>query len=710
VPRGSFGGDILRKIYFIILLIVCLPFPRIADAQILLDDTLEIRNISRDAEYIEDADKALSFDEIRRNRSLKWIKSENDYINFGYSRSQYWFRFTADNNKKMTLSWLLEIDYPSIDSIELYLPEETGNFTIRKTGDSLPFSSRDMIYMNYIFIINQKPGPMTLYIRMSSVDSINFNLNMLSHDYFLKRLYKDLPIYWLYFGLMIIMALYHILFFVTTRDRGYLYLSGFIFTYAMFELNLKGFAYQYLWPDTPWLTNHVTPFLFSQMILWTNLFLSEFVDFRNIMPRFGRIHFPLSIAVSSALGVLSLFFFDRITFFLISSYAVPNVIIIWFVGIYFSFIKKPPNRQARIALLAFTPFALAVPLLSFAYLGILPVSFLTRGVLQIGTALTIVLLSFGMADKINIMKKVIQIGEKRYRHLVESTSDIIFTLDDNNTILGINSAVEKHLGFKPNELVGTGFLDLIVETWSAKINIVRQMVLENISDLKNKKSLNVQFRVTMKNKYIHEPKELAVTMEYNVDSDAGYAILGKASPIADDALSMFLESEQFTYNLNNYLSNADLMSQRLVRNLYRFTDTSTIHNIRIALREAIINAIEHGNLRISFDEKTELQSDGKYFDTIKSRQMDPSSREKKVRVEYSLDEERVTYSIYDDGSGFDPDAAINADREDMNMLTLPHGRGLEMIKNTFDEVRFNEKGNGIFLEKYFKDPTGIKKD
>jgi PAS domain-containing protein/anti-sigma regulatory factor (Ser/Thr protein kinase) len=703
-------GYILRKIFFIILLIVCLPFPRIAAAHILLDDTLDFRKISRDAEYIEDTGKALSFDEIRRNGSLKWIKSENDYINFGYSRSQYWFRFTVDNRTKMTLSWLFEIDYPSIDSIELYLPGDSGNYTVRKTGDFLPFTSRDMIYINYIFRMNQKPGPMTFYICMSSVDSINLNLNMLSHNYFLKRLYKDLPLYWLYFGLMIIMALYHMVFFVTTRDRGYLYLSGFIFTYALFELNLKGFAYQYLWPDTPWLTNHVTPFLFSQMILWTNLFLSEFVDFKNIMQRFERLHLFLSIAVSSALGVLSLFFFDRITFFLIFAYAVPNVIIIWLVGIYFSFIKKPPNRQARIALLAFTPFALAVPLLSLVYLGILPITFFTRGVLQIGTTLTVMLLSFGMADKINIMKRTIQAGEKRYKHLVESTTEIIFTLDDNNTILGINSAVEKHLGYRPDDLAGTNFLDLIVETWNTKINIVHQLVLENISELNKKKSGNVQFRTTMKNKYIHEPKDLSVTLEYNSDMDAGYAILGKASPIADDALSMFLESEQFTYNLNNYLSNADLMSQRLVRNLYRFADTSTILNIRIALREAIINAIEHGNLRISFDEKTELQSDGKYFDTIKSRQMDPSSREKKVRVEYSLNEEHVSYSIYDDGSGFDPDAVTNADRYDINMLTLPHGRGLEMIRNTFDEVRFNEKGNGIILVMYFKNSNGAKKD
>ncbi|HOT43589.1 MAG TPA: hypothetical protein PLM53_03925 [Spirochaetota bacterium] len=61
------------------------------------------------------------------------------------------------------------------------------------------------------------------------------------------------------------------------------------------------------------------------------------------------------------------------------------------------------------------------------------------------------------------------------------------------------------------------------------------------------------------------------------------------------------------------------MSQRLVRNLGKFIEPLAVSDIRIALREAIINAIEHGNLRLSFDVKTKAHREGKYFDLRKGK-------------------------------------------------------------------------------------------
>jgi two-component system, sensor histidine kinase LadS len=334
--------------------------------------------------------------------------------------------------------------------------------------------------------------------------------------------------------------------------------------------------------------------------------------------------------------------------------------------------------------------------------GILPANFFTRWALQFGTTTTILLLSFGMADKINRMKSIILTGEKRYTHLVESTSDIIFTLDDNDIILSMNSAVRNHLGFSPEDLINTDFLDMIQETWSRKTNIARKIVEEYISDLRNKRRKNVQFRTTMKSKYIHEPKDLTVTMEYTGDMGTGYTILGKATPIIDDALSQFLRSERYTYDLNNYLGNAELISQRLTRNLYKYTSPDVIAQIRLALREAIVNSIEHGNLCLSFEEKTKSQINGDYFDIVKQRQTDPAFADKKVQIDYSMNEDRVVYRIKDEGEGFDYASMLEVDMSNPENLTLEHGRGLVMITSAFDEVKFNRRGNQILLVKYFK--------
>ena len=667
-----------------------------------IDETLTIKNISRNVDYLEDAGKKLTIKNIVNDKTLKWSTITSSGINFGYSKSQFWLRFTVDNKTKKNQSYLLEVDFPLIDLIELYVPDKPGHFNIRTTGYTLPFSSRDVKYINYIFNINQKPGGTMYFMRIDSLNSVNFNLNILSHESFLNKLHNDLPIYWIFFGLMIVMALYNLFIFASTREREHVYFALFVFIYALFEFNFKGFASQYLWPDATWWPSRANPFFVTLAILMVVHFVMEFLGVKSRHPGFYWSFLPAVIIFASVMVVLSLTADIQIALFSLYVFIISAIILMLMVAVYMGFFQSPASRQARIALFAFFLVVISVPIVILAMLGILPSNFFTRWALQLGTSVSVVLLSFGIADKINVMKNVIQKAERKYRHLVESTNEIIFTLDENNIILSINSAVKRHLGYEPQELVNTSLMELIQESWSKSYNIAQLIALEYISDLKMSKKGSVQFRTTMKDKYSHEPKELSISLEYTGDKDTGYAILGKASRIVDDALTQFLVSEEYEYNLNNYFSNADLMSQRLVRNLYRFAAPSTISDIRVAIREAIINSIEHGNLGLSFEEKTQSQLDGTYFDLIKERQLDSLFKNKKVYVEYVLNDKQVVYKISDEGAGFDYTAMMKINPVRKGDVLLPHGRGLILILHAFDMVRFNKKGNQIIMVKHFK--------
>jgi PAS domain S-box-containing protein len=673
-----------------------------ASEPIPIEDFLTTKNISRNVEYIEDIGKKLSINDIAHDKALKWTRISSSGINFGYSKSQFWLRFTVDNKTKKNRPWLLEVDFPLIDLIELFVPDGKEHFHIKKTGYTLPFNSRDMKYINYIFKMNQKPGKITFFMRIDSLNSINFNLNMLSYDSFLDKLNNFLPVYWLFFGLMIVMALYNLFIFASTREREHIYFASFVVLYALFEFNFKGFASQYLWPNATWWPSRANPFLVNLFILVIDLFIIKFIGLRERYPKFFWRLLPVIITLPVLFAVLSLFIDLQMSLFILYVSIIGDMVLLLAIAIYMGFFQRPPSRQARIAMFAFFIFVIMVPIVILTMLGMLPSNFFTRWALQLGASIAVVLLSIGIADKINFMKNIIQIAERKYRHLVESTNDIIFTLDENNLILTINGAVKNHLGYDTEEVIHTNFLDLIQESWSKNYNIAQLIALEYISDLKNNKKGSVQFRTTVKDKYSHEPKELSVSLEYTGDKDTGYAILGKASRIVDDALTQFLVTEQYEYDLNNYFSNADLISQRLSRNLYRFATPSTISSVRVAIREAIINAIEHGNLGLTFEEKTKSQLDGTYFDLIKERQFDSLFKKKKVTIEYSLNEERAVYKISDEGAGFDYFTMMNFDPENNDDVILPHGRGLILIQHAFDIVKFNKKGNQIILVKHFK--------
>lgn len=105
-----------------------------------------------------------------------------------------------------------------------------------------------------------------------------------------------------------------------------------------------------------------------------------------------------------------------------------------------------------------------------------------------------------------------------------------------------------------------------------------------------------------------------------------------------------------------------------------------IFSIKLALEEALVNAIKHGN------------------------QMD---RAKKVRIAYQLFTDRFDVQISDDGRGFDPSDV--PDPTAFENLERPCGRGLMLMRHYMTEVAFNERGNGVTMSKALRSGENGKK-
>ena len=118
----------------------------------------------------------------------------------------------------------------------------------------------------------------------------------------------------------------------------------------------------------------------------------------------------------------------------------------------------------------------------------------------------------------------------------------------------------------------------------------------------------------------------------------------------------------------------------------------------LGLVEVITNAIEHGNLGISFEEKREALRGSVFYDLARERATSSPWADRVVRVRSLVDpaEGLVRFRVEDEGDGFDwrnlPDPFGQAN------INARHGRGILMTKHAFRSVRFNEKGNVVTLE------------
>jgi serine/threonine-protein kinase RsbW len=99
----------------------------------------------------------------------------------------------------------------------------------------------------------------------------------------------------------------------------------------------------------------------------------------------------------------------------------------------------------------------------------------------------------------------------------------------------------------------------------------------------------------------------------------------------------------------------------------QFSDRD-VFGIKLALEEALVNAIKHGN------------------------QMD---RSKTIRVAYRVLPERFDIHITDEGHGFDPGDV--PDPTAVENLERPCGRGLMLMRHYMSDITFNERGNSVSM-------------
>jgi CheY-like chemotaxis protein len=158
-----------------------------------------------------------------------------------------------------------------------------------------------------------------------------------------------------------------------------------------------------------------------------------------------------------------------------------------------------------------------------------------------------------------------------------------------------------------------------------------------------------------------------------------------------------LTTSESHFLLQNDLSLIAPLVGYLQNNLTRMKLCDEVGTLRVtvALREALVNAIEHGNLEMPSALK---EKDEKVFHRLSEEHRRQSPyRERRVHVSARETPVEAAYVIRDEGPGFNPGDL--PDPTDPANLERTSGRGLLLIRTFMDEVRHNAKGNEITLIK-----------
>lgn len=358
------------------------------------------------AEYEEQGDPLLTIDQITsKARDTYWSPVQEDRPSYGFSDSTWWFRFTLESAMDQPEPLYLISEYPLIDELQLFILQEgeSGELEVvgeAKTGDKLPFTERavQIVYPN--FKIETEPGQSyEIVLRLRTQSAVQVPLMLYKSEALTSFITSDAALLAMYFGFMIVMALYNLMLFVSVRDPLYGWYVAYVVVFATAQASLTGVAFQYLWPDSPWMAN---PGLLLS-VSFSNFMLLRFSEV-FLRGQGGRSWLPVVFKVLYALvaiGVVVLFVAGyragaRVT--------LPLVVLTSLTMVVLGLIRYSEGyKPTRFFIVAWGVLVSGVSLQALGISGVLESNWLVRHAAQVGSALEVVLLAFALADRIKLL-------------------------------------------------------------------------------------------------------------------------------------------------------------------------------------------------------------------------------------------------------------------------------------------------------------------
>ncbi|GAL83230.1 sensor histidine kinase [Sporocytophaga myxococcoides] len=400
------------KTYYCIFCIFLIHFSSIslkAESIFLLTNDIEEKGIRK--EYLgvyEDKTNKLSIKEILSPAYAdSFMYQSSDPVNHNKA-SAYWLRFSIKNLTKNEKNWLIELFDHNINHISFYSPDENGQYQLTQSGNLISFKKRMLFHKNPEFELQIPHNhTYTFYIRINSENENNLSPQIRTYKKFISYALAEYYVLGIFYGILIMMALYNLLMYISIKMSIYLYYVFYVLSFSLYSMCQSGFAFQYLWPDHPEWNLYAFSLALYGIITFSLLFIKGFLNLKETQPFFNKvINF---IVVIRGLILLFGLFFNRNVLFAIYIDIIP-----FFLAYQISlrsYLKG--NKTAFFLCVAYTSLLAAFIITALENYGFITSNIFTVYSLNIGIILDIILLSMSLTDRMGAEIKMRQAAQNK---------------------------------------------------------------------------------------------------------------------------------------------------------------------------------------------------------------------------------------------------------------------------------------------------------
>jgi len=332
-----------------------------------------------------------------QSQFTRWPRDAG-HLALGFQEVPVWIRIDLQRAANAPGQWLLQVADAYINTLDFYAEGQP----VVQTGNLRSLASRPVFHRFFVFPIEVTESRKTFYIRAQSSFALTVPLAAWTPQAFSQHTQATLLSQSVYYGGLLILAVYNLFLFLSLRDRRFLWYSLYALSLNFAVFSANGLSRLFLWPDVPVLDNIASMTAFSLTGFFALSFSQGFLNSRELTPRTHRAMDMLRlIYLANALLLVSTLLLKIPYAWLYQVVAIASALTVFCVvwAGYTAFKAKIP--AIRFFLIGWGFLWVGVIVAVLRAFGVIPTTVVTYYAIQISSGLEMLFLALALIDLIN---------------------------------------------------------------------------------------------------------------------------------------------------------------------------------------------------------------------------------------------------------------------------------------------------------------------
>lgn len=377
----------------------------------------------------EDKTWKLGLSDVQKDNSFV-TPSHPDFFEVGGSDPRnMWIKFQVENQTSKEI--YLELSLAITDTTYLYSVSPQNEITVQQMGKYLNFNERLVKNNHQVFLLNGKKDELTTYyLNIRCPFPLSVRTRIGTHNAFLAEFHRNDLLHGCFIGIFLIIILFNVLFFISTREIFYAYYTGYAVFIMFSPLRFDGYLFEFLYPNYPFLNN--LGFYFHGLAGIFGIYFSRgFLQTKIYTPLLdkGLVYFIGLYALNIGLAVTGFYELNIKSVYYITF---PFNSFIIFIGIQ---VYRHGFPIARFFISGTLCLTIGIAVFMLYNYGVISDNIWTRNAMYIGIAVQSTLFFMAMVDRYRILQKE---KEDAQRVMIESLQQNEQLIIEKNRLLEEN--------------------------------------------------------------------------------------------------------------------------------------------------------------------------------------------------------------------------------------------------------------------------------